>query len=240
MNIYLSPHCDDVCFSIANLAERYGGLLISIFTRSNFTATDIKGQYQTDELIQIVQKQREAEDIAFATQAGLDRYDFELDDSILSTQNPFTSGDISLDVDNLKLRLLPVLQKEFSQNRSPHKNILFCPMAIGGHRDHKITLMSVVSEIEQLRSLCRIAFYEDLPYASDPSLRSEGLDNLKSVTGIKEWSTIVTYLSHADAERKLSLIQIYTSQHSEKPQAFDYIPASRLSNSLHEIYRLIY
>ena len=35
MAIFLSPHHDDICFSLAGLAERTGGDLVNIFTISD-------------------------------------------------------------------------------------------------------------------------------------------------------------------------------------------------------------
>jgi len=41
MHIFLSPHHDDICFSLGHLAGRGGGDLVNLFTRSQYVAVAI-------------------------------------------------------------------------------------------------------------------------------------------------------------------------------------------------------
>src|SRR5205814_6973835 len=55
---------------------------------------------------------------------------------------------------------------------------LFCPSGIGGHVDHVAIRLVIVQHYDRLAALYRLAFYEDLPYASQPRARLAGLSQL--------------------------------------------------------------
>ena len=239
MHIYLAPHCDDVCFSISNWAERHGGLLVSLFTRTTYSAIPLPFTDEQCSHLEVVRRTREAEDIAFASEIGLDRDDLMLDDAILSHSDPFAEGDIRSDVALLGKVLLPFLIERFSQSANWRENFLYCPMAIGGHRDHRIALHCIISAIEQLSTFATVALYEDLPYASHPATRCAGIERLDSLINLTNASIHIGILGPNDTKRKMSLINLYKSQHREAPHEADYIPASRLSPSVHEIIRFI-
>ena len=78
-----------------------------------------------------------------------------------------------------------------------------------------------------------LAFYEDLPYAVWPDERDEGLVRFKALLGKRGWRGIAFPLGQALAG-KLSLLNLYESQHAQPPAISDYTPQTRQPQPPHE------
>ena len=111
---------------------------------------------------------------------------------------------------------------------------LFCPSGIGGHVDHVAIRLVTVRHYDRLASLYRLAFYEDLPYASQPLARLTGLEQL--LRGLHGRSLRRHAWPLADkADMKLSLIRLYKSQFLEPPPSLDsFTPAVESNLAPHE------
>jgi hypothetical protein len=112
---------------------------------------------------------------------------------------------------------------------------LYCPMGIGGHRNHLSTLLTVRNAYDVLRRRCMVFLYEDLHYASNPRARRNGIRRAIHLFSGIPLSPIAIPISENESERKMRFIRLYTSQHRYLPRVVDYIPASGLAYGLHEM-----
>jgi hypothetical protein len=206
--IYLSPHHDDACFSLATVALRLGGVVLNLFTISAYTDEELK--LSTDAAA--VSKIRDAEDLAFAQACGLMRYNLDRLDSPLRDRDPFDATEVDRDVEELRPHLRRALD---DLTLAGHRRLLFCPAAIGGHRDHIVARDVVLSAYDDLRRDYRIVFYEDLPYAADRGDRDSGLDALKARTAGLGYRHVFRLPA---ADEKLRLVRLYRSQFDRLPE----------------------
>ena len=105
MAIFLSPHNDDVCFSLAGLAERTGGDLVSIFTLSEYVASPIPLPTDRARRMAAITALRREEDTRFAQAAGLVRHDLALAEPPVTGLGPFEHTRIGEEVSLLSRRL---------------------------------------------------------------------------------------------------------------------------------------
>ncbi len=229
MHIYLSPHHDDVCFSLGHLARRQGGHVVNIFTRSAYTARGAETR------IDAVTALRLAEDQAFIQAAGLSRHDLFLEEPSLIGHAPFDLTNLKAAVARTTERLLPFLLDLLPATGDPRDVHLYCPAGIGGHRDHVSTLLAVAHAHERLRERCTLHLYEDLHYASRAAARDSGLQEAARAFAGLMLSATAHFMSEADAARKMQLIGLYASQHDRPPAAKDFTPASNLTTAMHEM-----
>jgi hypothetical protein len=234
MHIYLSPHHDDVCFSLAHLAERSGGILINLFTRSQYVASDLALPCDADARIDAVTRLRREEDLRFVAATRLARHDLEFPEPALIGRGPFDPADIESEIANLSARLVPLLLA-LLPDTGPAGASLYCPIGIGGHRNHLSTLLVVREAWRQLRARCTLFLYEDLPYASVPQAREAGLRHAAHVFAGHGLAGHATTLDPAGAARKMQHISLYASQLRAAPPEADFRPASGATSALHEI-----
>lgn len=234
MAIFLSPHNDDICFSLAGLAERTGGEMVSIFTISDYVAAPIALPADPARRTSAITALRRAEDDCFAAATGLARHDLALAEPVLVGRGAFDLAGIEDEVALLSRRLIPLVLtlagKEGAQRPS-----LYCPMGIGGHRNHVSVLLAVRRAIPHLSGFCDVFLYEDLHYASRAAVRERGLANARRVFGDALSTGIALPLDPAAATRKLDRIGGYASQHDAPPRLARFTPASGLSDRPHEI-----
>ena len=233
MPIYLSPHHDDVCFSIGHLAGRQGGDVVNIFTRSEYVETDVALPADRGERIEAVTALRRGEDIAFVQAAGLARHDLFLEEPSLSGFGPFDLTGLPAAVIRASDRLIPFLLNLLPPAGDPAH--LYCPAGIGSHRDHITTLLAVRSAYDKLKARCTLHLYEDLHYASAPHLREAGLKRAAQVFSGMKLSPQAHVMSEDEAARKMQRIGLYASQHGTPPQPRKFMPASHLTDALHEM-----
>jgi hypothetical protein len=224
MHVYLSPHHDDVCFSIGNIASRFRGDLVNLFTRSCYVAVDIELPSNEEERIEVISQLRRQEDLRFTEATGLVRHDLGLSEPALVGYDPFDLRDVETEAAALSERLIPFLSSMLPDQGDPSAASLYCPMGIGGHRNHLSTLIAVRNAYEDLRRRCTVFLYEDLPYANNPRVRRAGLlTNL--FVGVR-FSSIVMPLNADESERKMGLINLYASQHRRAPRIVEFTPCS--------------
>jgi hypothetical protein len=235
MHIYLSPHHDDVYFSIGHLASRQGGEIVNIFTRSDYVEGIMALPAAPAERVETVSALRLREDLAFVQAACLARHDLGLEEPALTGFGPFDLAGLPAAVTRTANRLIPFLLDLLPPAGDPRAVELYCPAGIGGHRDHVSTLLAVREAYEKLRGRCTLHLYEDLHYASVPQARAAGLERAAKVFSRMELSPTVHVMSEKEAARKMQLVGLYASQHAAPPQPEKFIPASNLVKSMHEI-----
>ena len=234
MNLYLSPHHDDVCFSIGHLASRQGGALINLFTTSRYVAAPMELPGAIDEQVAVITGLRRAEDEAFTGAAGLTRHDLGFSEPPVLGRRPFDLEDQDQAVAELSARLTPYLLA-LLDGGGPDPAMLFCPMGIGGHRDHLATFLAIRGIAAQLSNRCALLLYEDLHYASNPLARRAGLQRAEQVFAGSAFTAMAVRMTAQEAARKMELVGLYASQHSAQPRLAQFTPASELAPEPHEI-----
>jgi len=233
--VFLSPHHDDICFSLGALIHRLqAGILLNVFSRSGhvarrdlalkeLAAPDMEafGQSPPSEAggawVNWVTQWRKDEDHAFAQTCGLRRVQLDLPEAPLRAQDPFKGHSTAKDVRDVEMALMAALN-DLAPKGNGTRPWLFCPAGIGGHVDHLLVRNAVLQKIVDLRRLYRIAFYEDLHYASDRRKRWRGLADFRDAA--KGLCLARVKLPIGDkAEEKLRLVQLYASQLT--PQLMD-------------------
>lgn len=154
----LSPHHDDIAFSLGGMIAMYhtqgiSYYLVNIFNKTCYCLPD----FETKD----INEQRNIEDDRFAKRFGLIKTNLGLSDSSVLGHTAH-SETISSPSDIRRPILIRELNSIF-KHVEPDR--IFCPIGIGGHIDHRM-----VKEVclEMFRgSYNNLVFYEDLPYAYD-------------------------------------------------------------------------
>lgn len=154
--VLLSPHPDDIAFSIGGTIcsdsfKNASFLLMNIFNKSQYCLPTFK----TD----CINQQREQEDKKFAEDFSLIIHNLDLPDSSVLGHTAY-SETICAPNDmrsiTLKQKLTNILNRE-------KPDIVFCPLGIGGHIDHKMIKEICIDTYHE--NDWDLIFYEDLPYA---------------------------------------------------------------------------
>ncbi len=152
----MSPHRDDAAFSCAISISALVGAQVHVTVADCFTISEyapFNVAHRPD-----VTAVRLAEDRAFSSVAGVSLYDLSLSDaperlgisaSAISTERPL----VEIDREPMEAIALHIRQIE--------NELIFVPLAIGDHIDHRIAQTAAISTGNP-----RLAFYEDLPYAA--------------------------------------------------------------------------
>jgi hypothetical protein len=223
--VYLSPHQDDICFSLGALAWKIRrGVLVNVFSISNYTDEALHLPLDSH----LVSSIRDREDDEFALQCELTKYNLDQLDSPLRNRRPYDRTDHLVEVEQLS----PILSRCLANFMSLRdKLLLFCPTGIGMHRDHLIVRDVILRDYERLCPTFDIVFYEDLHYASRISSREEGLREFLEVTA--KWRYRKRYKFGVTAD-KLDLIWHYKSQFENLPTDLSLFTPADGSNSPHE------
>ena len=214
-SVYLSPHHDDVCFSLGGLiGRRPGGRLINLFTRSGFSNAQPSDSMQD---VGAITRRRTEEDDAFAAACHLNKIDLGLTDAPLLGRGAKDLGGVQEDCAALKGPLLGRLLAIAASTPRREQLTLFCPVGIGGHVNHVATMMTVVQALPLLRPRYRVVFYEDLHYASNAAARPTGLMRLAKALGATKATRLMLGFA-AQADAKLALVRLYKSQFESPPE----------------------
>lgn len=180
-----------------------------------------------------VTRTRKAEDEAFAAACGLRARFLNLR---CATDLGHGSRDLTWADENAD-RIEPVLIKAV-MNAAGHargqRPWLFCPSGIGAHVDHVAIRLVVTRHLDRLGRHFRVAFYEDLHYASHPIVRGKGIAHLLQDLPRRSFQRHVLPLGEGIVA-KLALIGLYASQFLDPPQSIaSFTPAAATSLPPHE------
>jgi LmbE family N-acetylglucosaminyl deacetylase len=205
-NIYLSPHFDDIAFSLGSLiSAEDGGTLVNVFTRSPYIAGRELGRTPDAAEVDRVSAVRSDEDRAFAERYRLRVVDLGRQEAILRGLHPFAGEDVSEGAAQIR----PALKETLDILVSDAAARIFCPAGIGRHVDHLAVRAVAIEWYRAKKRSGQLWFYEDLPYASRLRARYRGLFDLRRVTAPlrlrrRTWPANTT---------KLAQINDYASQH---------------------------
>lgn len=207
-NIYLSPHHDDIAFSLGAWVARHpGGVVLNLFTRSDYVAGAPQPRGADAATIAEVTDLRRREDEGFCDRFGLRRLDLGLEEPGLLGRRPFDTAGLGDDVAMLEPRLLASLDDLLGAG--PGRRRLFCPAGIGGHVNHLATRAVVLGALDRLAGRAEVLFYEELPYAASARVRRAGLADLRLALGDRRLQRMAWRAGAA----KLQAINLYASQH---------------------------
>ncbi len=231
MDVYLSPHSDDICFSLGALvSKRQAGTLLIVYSISQYHPEPADRPVLPPD---IVTRTRIAEDHAFAAACGLDVRFLDFEDAAFMGRRVVDLTWAGENAKRIEATLMRALLQLASKRIPGERSWLFCPSGIGAHVDHVAISSVVARNLGQLAALYRIGFYEDLPYASDPKKRSEGLARL--VEQLRGHTLRRLSLPIGDAVgRKLALIGLYRSQCGMHASAERFTPAAETESTPHE------
>src|SRR5690349_1246588 len=155
--VYLSPHVDDIAFSLGVTARLIGhGTILNLFTRSRHIDNPalLAGgrSWTVDEVV----AQRDNEDARFAALAGLDRQSLALDEPALRGRRHRDLGGLAEDRAQLRATLPAKLDAIAGRGDPPRA--LFCPAGIGDHVNHLATLLEVAGLMPSLSESWRLFF----------------------------------------------------------------------------------
>jgi LmbE family N-acetylglucosaminyl deacetylase len=199
--IAVSPHPDDVAFSIGGAVRRLAAstrvTLLTIFTRNDW-APMVPAFAGVD----AVSRLREEEDIRYARTLSMTRMGLGLPDTGVRGYNDVTERMAPLPGDNCLEDVRRLLGREIAALGSG--TAVLCPLAVGRHLDHVIAHQVVV---EMAAAGVLLAFYEDLPYATEMT-SAELTSKCASILGdgAESWCVCI------DVEQKLQDLSLYRSQ----------------------------
>jgi hypothetical protein len=209
--IYISPHFDDVCFSLGGLAsEIRRGLLINLFTHTCYVENPnvVCNKNKVSEL-------RSDEDLKFVKKCNLTRFNFSFEDTSALNISPYDLSKIEDEIKMVSNQMIPFLM---DANKGSEKAYLFCPMGIGFQRNHLSTYISILNNLDLLRGKYELIFYADIPYAINPARLDRGLNLFNRIT--HKYRKNINYydLTETDNSKgKIDLVNIYQSQHAKEP-----------------------
>lgn len=229
--MFLSPHYDDIAFSLGNTVREIGrGTLVNLFTRSINLPNPAMAKARVWTIDEI-SAQRDAEDARFAEACGLDRRALGLKEPPVRGRHAKDLRGLAEDREQVRApltRLLVTLGKDVDG-----RPVLFCPAAIGGHVNHLATMYTVAGMLPDLRARYRVFFYEDLPYGSSFWRRRRGLARLARTVGGLGARHVIPLGSHL--AEKMRLVAMYESQHRHEPRPRRYSPGA-LGQPPHEAF----
>lgn len=230
-NIYLSPHYDDIAFSLgAWVGATPGGLLFNLFTRSGYVAGTPTDHWPDTATIDRVMVLRRAEDTAFSERYRLKRHDVGLDEPPVRQRTPWDLGGLADDIEQARAPLTTLL------GSLPPGARIFCPAGIGGHVNHLAVRALVVELLPELVGRFEVLFYEDLPYAASRRKRRRGVaDLLAALPGRR-----LRRQTWAANLHKLEAVNCYPSQLPKPALLRRYSPRTLWPIGAHEaVWRVI-
>lgn len=156
--VFLSPHIDDIAFSISGslrrIIQKNTSYLVNIFSKTNYYVSNFDLKSMS------VGVQRKTEDKLFIKRFKLKPIYLDHDDSsvlghtsvseLICSHKDFRNNMVR----NSLINIFNIIKPD----------IVFCPLAIGGHIDHRMLKDELVNIIE----ICKkVYFYEDLPYSCE-------------------------------------------------------------------------
>lgn len=226
-DIYLSPHYDDIAFSLSSFIKP-NSLLINVFTISNY----IENQNYNSKNIS-VSTIRENEEKLFTSLNNLNFVKLCFFDRGIQG-NPFSFYHDVLNDDVLEKTLISQITSLIVTNQKP---TLYCPLGVGKHYNHLQVFNIIQKNYEELLKNFEIKFYAESPYLSYKNNLENRKRNLKqwfSEQNIKEYKK---ELNSAQIKQKIKNLMCYKSQFIELSEN---IILSKLIDRESKIYEIIY
>jgi len=224
-HIYLSPHLDDAVLSCGGAIHRRttvgDPVLVISFLTGEAAAHGVAGTLSSFALLQHhywgdpphPMALRRAEDMAALTLLKADWYHVGYLDAVYRSD---AGGQwLYTDLETLLGQVQPgdpmasaqanLITQVLGFTRHATDPVIYAPLGVGQHVDHQI----VHSAARQLVGRgCRVAFYEDYPYAGEPGASEAAL----AAAGAEDWRLEVIPLDAADVTAQVKAVDYYRSQ----------------------------
>ena len=238
-HVYLSPHLDDAVLSCGGTIHRQASadetvLVITLFAEDASPGADLSDfsqeQHRQWGSVPRPMALRRAEDLAALTLLGAEAVYMDYHDAVYRADPAgvwlypdlkalFGSVHSAEPLDPLDMadRLSHLIPQE-------DEMVLYAPLGVGRHIDHQITHAAARALLGQgfLAHGCRLAFYEDYPYAEQPGAVDTALAAANALhrergegspeEGSGDLSPAVFPLTPADVAAKVSALRYYQSQ----------------------------
>jgi len=231
--IFLSPHYGDACFSLSVAAQSGGGHLVNIFTQGEHVEIPLPAFRDRQEKIRYVTALRAEEDRQFADACGLERHDLGLEEPSLLAIDSGDFSNLRREAERVGTALSDLLNSQ-SAGGAPDKPALYCPMGIGGHRNHASVLLAVLAALPRLQGRYEICFYEDLCDASEPVVRNRGLGRFLDLLGVRRLTRRAFTLDSDALAAKMRLVGLYASRLASVPDPGQFTCAAAEPAGPHE------
>lgn len=230
--IYISPHFDDAVLSCGGLIweQTHSGILVEIWTIcagnppsgpiSNY-ASGMHKTWKTGSAQETVEV-RCIEDQNAARRVGATVEHLNIPDAIYrrsKTGTLFYPENIFVEPNPREASLAEEVARELSAKLTPY-DTLVCPLAVGGHVDHRITRMAA-----QLLNR-PLWYYADIPYTlKNPDTLAPAIDNMTSKTffisakGLNAWEESIA--AHAS-----QLSSLFVDKQDMRQQIKEYVQKS--------------
>lgn len=207
-HIFISPHFDDICFSLAGFIQTLNKddekIIINIFTKSNYIRRMKLENLNFNMKINLVSEIRRNEDLNFCKKYKIKQVNLDFFES--SLQNEFKQ-----EIETIKNSLSININNIIKNSNNKQINIYF-PLGVGNHKDHILTFTlgkNLMTEFPKLK----FYFYCDLPYSHKYKDFKNKLNELNSFLKENNLQQVVYKLSFKQIINKLKAILFYESQH---------------------------
>lgn len=199
--LFVSPHADDVCFSLLGVIVSMPGAadLATAFSQSEWVEPEWDGPRGRTH-VSIV---RGEEDEAFCAAAKMDRYALGFEDSSVRYRSVGNLRRPDADQAGLTDQVAEGISALL---RARAYDAVFAPMGLGEHTDHTITSAAARRAAEDAG--LPVVFYEDVPYAAELSAREISRFARRLDRGLVP----VTAMSTLTPDDKLVIAGLYRSQ----------------------------
>lgn len=146
--IYLSPHYDDIAFSVSSRIQA-GGIVLDVFTISNYVENEkcLDGNLTVSEI-------RKNEEMNFVKHNKLKYKIMKLQDSGIDA-SPFSRyHEIPINK-KLEKELLKTIHGLNLKNKI---DTIFCPLGVGKHLDHLQLFLIIQKHYKELKKIFNVVF----------------------------------------------------------------------------------
>jgi LmbE family N-acetylglucosaminyl deacetylase len=224
----LSPHFDDACFSLGSFLAAAGhGTLINIFTQGiDMSAADWRNQTAIYDV-------REAENLAFCLRAGLESHDLGCEQPELRGRRARHMTHIADDLAQIEKPVLRTLNKISAGFAPKERGILFAPLGITGHANHRATTELVLRNLAKIRERFDVMLYEEQPGARSLARRAAAL---RRVAGRLAAGLSARFVRGSPWSEKRALLALYPSWLRTSPRRSQFWPRAARPLGPHEAF----
>ncbi len=220
-HIYLSPHYDDIAFSLSSKIQT-SGIILDVFTISNYVEN--KSCLDGNSSVSKVRKQ---EEINFLKKNKLEYKIMNFQDSGMHG-SPFSKyHEVPI---NTKLEK-KLLKTVYELNLKNKINTIFCPLGVGKHLDHLQLFLIIQKNYKKLKEEFNVVFYAEIPYIFYKNNLKNRVDFLKPWLHINHIKQHKYTLTNAEIISKIGTLKVYRSQFPDisSKVIFDRISDSKAS-----------
>ena len=226
-HIYLSPHYDDIAFSLSSEIQA-DGFVLDVFTISNYVENKkcLNGSLAVSEV-------RKNEEMDFIKKNKLKYKIMNLKDSRMYG-SPFSRyHEIPINKE-LEKELLKTIHELNLKNKI---DTLFCPLGVGKHLDHLQLFLIIQKHYRKLKKEFNVVFYAEIPYIFYQNNLRNRVNYLKHWLHINHIRSHRYTLTNTEVMLKIKQLKIYKSQF---PNSSSKVIFDRISDLKAQVIEIMY